>query len=152
MRTRALHTWTDEAGQKHTNVVWFGVSRFTKGGFDISKWDLSKFDTDINKQEFYNSIDKNAGISFSDKQQAICDSLTQRLYILKGELWYNVKYGLPLTDRTAKKVDYDAFVLTTITSHPDVDSIISFTSSVNNHRYTCNVQIQSVYGQIDINI
>lgn len=154
MKTRALYQYTDEAGNKQTNIVWFGVARRLVRGFDVSAFDLFRFDEQQSSSIFYKQTEDehNAKVSFSEKQQSVCDSLTQRLHVIKGELWYNVSYGLPLMDKNRKKIDFDTFVLTTITNHPDVQSVISFTSQIVNRKYTCNVQIQSVYGQIDISI
>lgn len=148
MRTRALYKYTDEQGKEHTNVVWFGSTGRKQKGFDNAIWDSSIWDSEQGKAVFYDDKHTN----FSEKQQSVVDGLTQRLSIVKGELWYAMSYGLPLFDRNRSKVEFDSFILKTITSHPDVDSVISFVSQVLNAHYTCNVKIQSKYGPIDINL
>lgn len=148
MRTRAIYKYTDETGKQHTNVVWFGSTGIKRQGYDNALWDDATYDDESGKAVFYD-VQKS---SFSEKQQSVVDSLTQRLSIIRGELWYAMSYGLPLFDRNRSKVEFDSFILSTITQHPDVDSIISFVSQVLNAKYTCQVKIQSKYGLIDINL
>ena len=100
--------------------------------------------------QFFNENDKHD--NYADKQQAVADSLTQRLSVIKSELWYNVYYGLPLLDKLQTKFPLDAFVTKTVQEHPDVVSIKSFTSKVVDHHYTCVMTIQSKYGEIQLNI
>lgn len=100
--------------------------------------------------QFFNENDKHD--NYADKQQGVADSLTQRLSVIKSELWYNVYYGLPLLDKLQTKFPLDAFVTKTVQEHPDVVSIKSFTSKVVDHRYTCAMIIQSKYGEIQLNI
>lgn len=148
MRTRALYKYVDETGKEHTNVVWFGSTGTKRKGYDVALWDTAVYDDDIGKANFYDP----SKTSFSEKQQSVVDSLTQRLSVIRGELWYAMSYGLPLFDRNRSKVEFDSFILSTISQHPDVDSIISFSSQVVNAKYTCEVKIQSKYGPIDITL
>lgn len=145
MKTRALYKYIDENGTQHTSIVWFGSAGRTAIGFDISKWDIGKWDdtssAHIRKAE-----------NFSEQQQSVADNLTQRLSIVKGELWYNINYGQPIFEKTKSKAAFDAFILTVVKQHPDVNSIISFNSQIVNKKYTCNIQIESIYGQITLNL
>lgn len=148
MRTRALYTYTTANGEKRTNVVWFGSTGIVQKGFDSGIWDVSLWDADIGNAEFYNE----QHTSFSEKQRAVVDSLVQRLSIIRGELWYDIKYGLPLFEKTKSKIEFDSFILSTISKHPDVESIISFKSQILNSNYTCEVKIQSRFGQITVTL
>ena len=146
MKTRALHTYIDELGNKRTNVVWFGSTneRRSNALWDDGLWDMASWDDDKSNAILVNS--------FSEQQQSVIDGLTQRLSIIKSELWYAVSYGIPLFEKNRSKVEFDSWVLKTINAHPDVNSILSFSSYVNNKQYHCEVQILSTYGQIDINL
>lgn len=148
MKTRALYTYTDESGRKRTNVVWFGSTGIITRGFDGSVWDTSAWDDGIGHTIFYND----AHDSFSTRQTAVVDSLTQRLSIIKGELWYAMSYGIPLFEKNRSKVEFDAWILKTISEHPDVIKISSFTSQIISSTYSCHVKIQTKYGQIDLNL
>lgn len=134
MRCRRIKVWYDENNTKHTSVVWFGSY-----GID-----------DNDNAKFVNPHDKHD--NFADKQQGVADSLTQRLSVIKKELWYNVSYGLPLFDKQKSKLAIDAFVGSTITSHPDVVSIKSFDSKVVDKKYTCNTVIITKYGEMTLNL
>lgn len=123
MRTRAI---------KDNNIVWFGSYGKNADG----------------SAKFYNA-DKS---SFSEKQTAVADSLTQRLSVLRGELWYRVSYGIPLFDKVNSKTLIDTFVASTVTGHEDVVRIESFESLLQNHKYTCNMKIISVYGDLILQI
>lgn len=147
MRTRALYTYIDEQGIKRTNVVWFGASGRKIIGFDKVNWDIAVWDDATGKTIFANK-----DTSFSSGKQGVVDNLTQRLSIIKNELWYNISYGLPLFDKNHSKTAFDAFILTVVNQHPEVNNIIEFSSKVVNHKYSCHIQIQSVYGLIDINM
>lgn len=110
------------------NVVWFGSAG------------LGEYDRKIPAN------------NFAEKQQHVVDGLRQRLSIIKGELWYKMNYGLPLLDKISSKAVVDASVLDIVNSQEDVKEILSFTSRVVNHEYTCNMQILTIYGEISISI
>lgn len=90
--------------------------------------------------------------NYSDKQQGVVDSLTQRLSVIRRELWYDVNYGLPLLDKQKSKVAIDAFIGKTVLAHPDVDSIQDFDSKIINKVYTCSMKIITKYGEIILNV
>ena len=115
-------------------VVWFGSTGKNEDG----------------TAKFYNT--NNIHDNFSDKQQSVVDSLTQRLSVLKKELWYDYNYGMPLLEKQKSKLSLDSFIGTTILSHPDVRSIISFNSKVVNKKYMCDIKILSTFGEININL
>ena len=102
------------------------------------------------KTEFYNPNDKHD--NFSDKQQAVVDSLTQRLSVIRRELWYDINYGLPLLDKQKSKVSIDAFIGKTVLAHPDVDSIKQFESNIVGKKYVCSMTISTIYGDIILTV
>ena len=84
--------------------------------------------------------------NYSEDADAVVDSLIQRLSVIKGELWYQVNFGLPLTEKNRGVTIFDMTIMDIITSHPGVAQLDSFTSSIKNHVYTFTGQIRSVYG------
>ena len=84
--------------------------------------------------------------NYSKESAAVADSLTQRLSVIKGELWYQVNYGLPLTEKQRGTNVFDLVIADIITSHPGVASLDSYTSKVNGHEYSYTCSITSVYG------
>ena len=90
--------------------------------------------------------------NFSTEQQNVADSLTQRLSVLKGELWYKVSYGIPLFEKIKSKAYIDSYVATVVKQHPEVVSIIKFSSELVNKHYIAEIEILSSYGSIKLNI
>lgn len=90
--------------------------------------------------------------NFSSNNQAVADSLTQRLSVIKSELWYAVDYGVPLLDKLRSKLQVDFVVADMIERHPDVVNIEEFISEVVDHKYTCHVKVNTTYGLVDIQI
>lgn len=88
--------------------------------------------------------------NFSTEQQAVADSLTQRLSVLRKELWYDVNYGLPLIEKVKSKEYMDAAIADIILENPDVIRIQSFSSQIVNHKYTYNVVVLSTYGELSL--
>lgn len=101
---------------------------------------------------WFNKINKETKIdsSFSEEQQSVVDSLTQRLSVIKSELWYNVSYGLPLFDKVKNKIAMDGAVAAIVNSHPDVISMSSFESTIVNRKYSCKFQAVTKYGNIQV--
>ena len=116
-------------------VVWFGSYGINNDG----------------TAKFYNVNNKHDNISI--EQEAVADSLTQRLSVIEGELWYSINEGLPLLERIKSKVELDASVTEIILGHPNVSSITSFESQLtNNHDYSARIEIETKYGLIELNI
>lgn len=110
------------------NVVWFGSAGLNSAGMKI------------------------AAKNFSEQQQHVVDSLIQRLSIFRGELWYDKRAGIPLFDKLKSKAVIDAYVIDVISSQADVKEILSFTSSLFDRKYSCKVQILTVFGDIVLSI
>ena len=129
MKTRMIIE--NESGVK--NVVWFGSMGINEDG-------TAKFVKE----------DKS---SYEGGKEGIAYSLTQRLSVIKGELWYNIKQGIPLFDKQRSKGIIDSYVIQTILKHEEVLSIVEFNSYiVNNHQYKCSLKCSTMYGEININI
>ena len=113
-------------------VVWFGS--WGKNG---------------DRTQFFSPTDKHD--NFSDQQQGVSDSLTQRLSVLREELWYDIDYGLPLFDKVRKPA-MDRFICSTVLNHPDVNSIDEFSSQVLTNKYSCSMTVVSVFGNVVLSI
>lgn len=86
--------------------------------------------------------------NYAGKQEGVAYSLTQRLSVLKHELWYLINYGLPLLDKIRNGQILDSVIINIIMSHPDVVNIVSFNSVIrNNHEYYFNATIATIYNE-----
>lgn len=84
--------------------------------------------------------------NYVGEQQGVVDSLIQRLSVIKGELWYNPTYGLPLVDKIRSKGLMDAAVADIIYNQPDVELINSFTSDIGkSHIYSFDFSVITIY-------
>lgn len=84
--------------------------------------------------------------NYVEDTDAVVVSLIQRLSVIKGELWWQVNYGMPLTDKVRGTTLYDMVVTDIITSHPGVASIQSYSSNLVGHTYTYTCIIKTVFG------
>lgn len=116
-------------------VVWFG-----------------SYGIDNNGNALFYSDDKHD--NYAEEQQGVADSLTQRLSVIRGELWYAVRYGLPLLEKIRSKVLMDSSVAEIVLQQPDVKSILTFDSSIDSKTktYSCEMTVESVYGAVDVEI
>ena len=124
------------------NIVWFGVK-------DVEYY------VDENNEQHTRSIfvdNDNKHDNYSTEKEAIKDSLTQRLSVIKNELWYDYQYGLPLTDKVRSKAVVDAYIIKTLLNHPDVLDIEGFESLQDKNTYSCYFIINTIYGQIELGI
>ena len=117
----------------HLNVVWFGSYGRNEDG-------TAKFFNEANKHD-----------NFSEAQQSVIDSLTQQLSVLQGELWYAIDFGLPVLDNPSK-LELDAEVADIVLSHPDVVAITKFSSTKTLRNYDATITIESVFGELVLNI
>ena len=119
-------------GVRH--IVWFGS--YGKNADGTAK--------------FFNVDDKHD--NYSDERDAVADSLTQRLNVIRGELWYSMKSGLPLTEKQRDKGIVDAAIIDIILSHPDVSKILSYESVVDKDTniYSIDIKILSTYGELEL--
>lgn len=87
-----------------------------------------------------------APYNYAEEQEGVASSLTQRTSVLKGELWWQINYGLPLLDKVKNKNIYDSVLINIILKHPDVVNIFYLNSYVIDSQYYYEVKISSVYG------
>lgn len=113
------------------NVVWFGSYGINADG----------------TAKFYNTANKHD--NFGENQESVADSLTQRLSIIREELWYAIQYGLPLLSNS-NRMQMDFSVTEIIEEHPDVVSIEEFNSAINGTDYSAFVRVLTSFGEIDI--
>lgn len=140
MKTRRIKI--DGTGVKH--IVWFGSYGKNLDGTAMF------YDSDADR-DAYGKNDNGKHNNYSENQEAIRDSLMQRLSVIRGELWYNVSVGLPLFEKIKKKGVLDSYIAMEILKHPDVKEVLEFKSEIiNNHNYTCSCKVLSKYGTVDV--
>lgn len=113
----------------HYDIVWFG----------------STGKTEQNKTVFWNEETKQ---SYAETQEGLASSLIQRLSVIKGELWYKVNYGLPLFNKVKDKDIMDSVIIDIVLSHPDVKSIKTMRSIIDNNIYKIkNLVVISIFNE-----
>lgn len=139
MKCRRLKLEYDAGGNiLRRDVVWFGSYGINQDG----------------TAKFYNSTNKHD--NYATEKQAVADSLTQRLNVLQGELWYSVNEGFPLWEKHKNTNVLDIYITSTILKHPDVSEVIEFSSEItqkegqNYHIYSAWVRIMTKYGELTI--
>lgn len=90
--------------------------------------------------------------SIAEDADAVRASLTQKLSTIKGEIIYNIQFGLPLYDKVKSKVFIDSQVLSIVQGTTGVMEVTSFSSAVVNHKYRCSMQIHTQYGDLSITV
>lgn len=113
------------------NVVWFG-----------------SVGTDVNGKALFISSDKHD--NYSTEAESVKDSLTQRLSVIRGELWNDIYTGLPLLEKTKSTSSMDSAIAEIILKHPNVYSILTFTSKMEKTSYHCSVTVQTTYGIVEV--
>ena len=139
MKCRRLKLEYDAGGNiLRRDVVWFGSYGINQDG----------------TAKFYNSTNKHD--NYATGKQSVADSLTQRLNVLQGELWYSVNEGFPLWEKHKNTNVLDIYITSTILKHPDVSEVIEFSSEItqkegqNYYIYSANVRIMTKYGELTI--
>lgn len=146
MRCRQSVLFTGLDGQKHYQIIWFNRIIGISENFAVDEDVYCSEDLLVHDSEYIPSQ------NYVDGQSAVASSLIQRLSVLKGELWYSVNSGLPLTDKIVSKGIIDAYVSSTILEHPDVKQIKSFTSNVKNHQYECTFTVLTTFGDLIVSV
>ena len=139
MKCRRLKLEYDAGGNiLRRDIVWFGSYGINHDG----------------TAKFYNANNKHD--NYATEKQAVADSLTQRLNVLQGELWYAVNTGFPLWDKHKNTNVLDIYITSTILKHPDVSEVIEFSSEItqkegkNYYIYSASVRIMTKYGELTI--
>lgn len=105
--------------------------------------------------KFYNENNKDD--NFSEGAEAIADSLTVKLNILEGELWYKIDFGWPLWNKYKDKQMFDVYLSSVILRHASVNEIRNLSSKVvrlpssENSYYSAEVLISSEFGEVSLN-
>ena len=123
-------TYIEDNGTK--NIVWFGS--YGKNSDGTAK--------KISNQQ----VESN----FSINENAVADSLTEKLHVIKGELWHAIQFGLPLLDKVKSKALIDTTVAQIVSEQTNVIGITSFTSSIINKEYKCNMIIKTIFGDVNV--
>lgn len=146
-------------------IVWFGVKDirhstedtqskkpFTCGSSVFCGEDVrvNEFAEVKNIAVFENENDKHD--NYAEKEEAVINSLRQRLSVIKHELWYDYNNGMPLTDKVRSKATIDAYIAQTVLKHPDVIDIEGFESEQIKNDYSCYMIVDTIYGQIEFGI
>lgn len=88
-----------------------------------------------------------------DSKEAIASNLITKLSIIRGELWYNKTYGLPLLDKIKNKWIMDAEIVDIILSESGVSAITSLDSALTKEGvYTAEIKVSTIYGDISVSI
>ena len=143
MKCRRIKTWKDDNNVIHKDIVWFGSYGVHADG-TAKRYTNSD---EVNDKSQFVPQD-----NYATEQQGVADSLTQRLSVLKNELWYQMSYGLPLFEKYRSKGTIDAYVVLTVLSHPDVRSFTSFSSTLERNSYSCNFVVNTTYGKVSVSI
>lgn len=89
--------------------------------------------------------------TYATSAEAVRQFLMQHHAIIKNELWYNYKYGLPLMQKGLTKAMIDAEAINVINECPLVDYIISFDSKIEGkYDYKLSYSVMTKYGKIDL--
>lgn len=155
MRVRRLVD--EKAGStRNRRVVWFGSSGTTTkldaNGNIITHHEMQEDGTIIQVPTLFAKFvnPNNKHDNFSSGNEMVRDSLIQRLSVIRHELWYDYQFGMPLVDSNIAQVQIDSFVMQTITSHQDVIAILKFKSKIEGHAYTCDVELSTRFGSVEI--
>lgn len=128
MRTRRISRFADE-----NRVVWFGSYGMNTDGTAMF---VNEYDTHDN---------------FSSEKEMVADSLTQYLSVIKGEIWYAINYGLPLIDNLSK-IEMDVEVADIVMSHPYVENIDLFESTLDKLHYSCHMTLKTTFGELELSV
>lgn len=110
------------------NIVWFGSSGVDENG------------NAIKNDNFVSDID------------ALAQTLTQKLQVMRSELWHNMSFGLPLLENKKSKMLLDTAVADIVLSNENVLTIQSLDSRINGEVYECDILVKSIFGDISISI
>lgn len=83
--------------------------------------------------------------SFVENQYAVKELIESRLKIIKGELKYNIRLGIPIG---YNKTEIDLNISDIILSTSGVSKIIKFESKVENRKYSANIDVQTEFSGI----
>ena len=147
------------------NIVWFGSygkdkdghALFYNGGKAHKEYDEDNMPldpsvaNDNNRKaviRYLSKIDRHD--NYAKDLDAVAQSLQQNLSVIRGELWYNVDFGMPLTSSNLSKGILDSYVVDAILDNLYVYSIATFDSLVSNHHYKATFEANTIYGTAEV--
>lgn len=90
--------------------------------------------------------------NYASGLDGIVASLSQRLSVMNGELWYRRDQGIPLFDKHKNKNLLDVYFSTTIFEHPNIISIDTFESEMlatnSGKLYSLKFSVVTDYGDL----
>lgn len=134
-------------GKKLRQVVWF--NRVIDSSFVIYS-DENVYST--NSTTCGDIVVDRQADNYLSRQAGLASSLTQRLSVIRGELWYAINAGLPLADKITSKGIIDAKIAEIVSKHPDVKSISEFKSTTDKHSYSCTFKVNTLYGELVLTV
>lgn len=139
MKCRRMKIWKDEFGKEHRDIVWFG-------SYGVNKYRTAKRANEDYSTKFV------AHDNYATEQEGVVNSLIQRLSVIQGELWWQMDYGLPLFSKIKSKALIDSAIVDITLEHTNVIEFTSFTSTLENHNYTCTFEVLTTFGSIEVNV
>lgn len=119
-----MKIWTDENGLQHCDLVMFGSYGVNPDGTAIR---VVNDGSELASQKE----------DIAEGEDSLQYSIRQKLSVIKNELWYNYKFGIPLVDKIVNKAFIDAYIITTIKDINGVRTISNFVSQVEDKTYRC---------------
>jgi len=130
MKCRKMKIWTDETGLQHCDLVMFGSYGVNPDGTAIR---VVNDGSELASQKE----------DIAEGEDSLQYSIRQKLSVIKNELWYNYKFGIPLVDKIVNKAFIDAYIITTVKDINGVRTISNFVSQVENKTYRCSFVINN---------
>ena len=90
--------------------------------------------------------------NYAEGIEAVRQYMIQHLTVIKGELWYDMMYGLPLVNEHVTKGMIDAEALSIIYSDSEVNEVVSFESEVTENSYTASFALKTNFGDASITL
>lgn len=94
---------------------------------------------------------KKTDSNYSEEDENVADSLQQRLSVIRGELFYNIIHGVPLSDKV-NKIVIDTSIMSIVNAHPEVTGIVNFESEQIGDKYSAQLQISTIYGTVNLSV
>lgn len=133
MKCRKMIIWKDENEKIHRDICWFG---------SVGK--------DENGNGLFVENDKHS--NYGKDGRAIRDLIIQKLSIIKGEIWTDPSFGIPLFDKLKNKGVMDSYIINQILKIDGVNNIVNFQSNIENNSYVCNLIVETDYGNINMEL
>jgi hypothetical protein len=114
----------------------------------------------------YRKLDSNGDYTFGfgnsnfyTDADAVTQAINTKLSMFQGEWWENINDGLPLfqqilgTSGAAPNISaIDLVVQARIMEAPNVNSIVSYSSSFSNRTYTASAVVETTYGNVTVEV